>query len=253
VCSDGVAARQLLGVECKTESSLYTRSEGLGVTEGKYTSVVHLRLDESSRVEVCLGANFDFNAVRAPVGVVDRLSTRLDVAAHAVVVAGAIAGEALAGEQGDGVFWCAEAKAGSVLGDLAGADVVSRLCAEEEAVMAEDSISSESWALEDVERCTGVEAGHLVGGGEGGILDSLLRSLLRVVRMRILGVEARSEVDLEAVDDLVIELDVGEEGVCVVPALGEGEAVLAVGVLRLDVADDGALGGLVASDLEDDV
>ena len=107
--------------------------------------------------------------------------------------------------------------------------------------------------LEDVQCRTSVKTRHLVGGGKGGILDDLLRSLLRVVRVRTLGVKARVEVNLEAVDDLVVELDVGKEGVCVVPSLGEGNAVFAVGVLRLDVADDGALGGLVTSDLEDDV
>lgn len=98
-----------------------------------------------------------------------------------------------------------------------------------------------------------METRHLVGGSEGGVLDRLLRSLLRIVRVRILGVEARSEVNLEAIDDLVVELDVGEEGVRVVPALGKGKPVFAVGVLGLDVAEDGALGGLVAGDLEDDV
>ncbi len=81
-------------------------------------------------------------------GVVDRVASRLDVAAHAVVVAGAVTGEALAREQGDGVFWCAEADARSVLGDLPGADVVRRLCAEEEAVVAEDRVGSESRALQ---------------------------------------------------------------------------------------------------------
>ncbi len=98
-----------------------------------------------------------------------------------------------------------------------------------------------------------METRHLVRGGEGGILDGLLRSLLRIVRVGILGMEARSKVDLEAVDDLVVELDVREEGVGVVPGLSEGEAMLTVGVLCLDVADDNALAGLVPGDLEDDV
>lgn len=64
-----------------------------------------------------------------------------------MVVARAVAAEALAGEQGDGVFWCAEAEPRRVLGDLAGADVVRRLCAEEETVVTEDGVSSESRAL----------------------------------------------------------------------------------------------------------
>lgn len=94
-----------------------------------------------------LGADFDLNAVGAPVCVENGLTSSLDVATHAVVVARAVAREALASEEGDGVFWCAEAAACSILGDRAGADVVRRLSAEEEAVVAEDRVSRESWAL----------------------------------------------------------------------------------------------------------
>lgn len=166
VCGSGVASRELLGVEGETESSLDAGSESLRVTEREDTSVAHLRLDESSRVEVPektqlnkepqskiekdlrLSANLDLNAVRAPVGVEDSLSTSLDVTAHAVVVAGAVAGEALASKECDGVFGCAEANTSRVLCDRAGADVVRCLRAEKETVMAENGVSSESRALQ---------------------------------------------------------------------------------------------------------
>lgn len=96
--------------------------------------------------------------------------------------------------------------------------------------------------LEQVEEGTGVETGLLVGGGEQRGLGAAV------------GGEGGVEVDLQAGGDLVLELNEGAEGVGGGPALGEGEAVLPVGVLALEVAgDEVALGVERAVDLEGDV
>lgn len=96
--------------------------------------------------------------------------------------------------------------------------------------------------LEEVEGRTGVEAALLVHGAE----DSGLRALLRG--------EAGGEVELEALGNLVLELDGVAEDVGGGPGLGDGESVGLVGPLALDVAvDDVGLGVLGAGDLEGDV
>lgn len=62
------------------------------------------------------------------------------------------------------------------------------------------------------------------------------------------------EVELETIGDLVLDLDLRLEHVRGVPGAGEGQAVLFVGHLGLEVAgDEGGVGGTVSSDLEDDI
>lgn len=61
-------------------------------------------------------------------------------------------------------------------------------------------------------------------------------------------------VELEALGDLVLELDLGAERVRGGPGLGEGEAVDLVGVLALQVAsDDRRFRVAVSVDLERDI
>jgi hypothetical protein len=81
--------------------------------------------------------------------------------------------------------------------------------------------------LEDIEDSAGVEARLLVGDVQEGVLGALV------------GEESGADIELEALSDLVLELDGSAEGVGGGPGLGESEAVGLVRVLCLDVAVDG--------------
>lgn len=64
-------------------------------------------------------------------------------------------------------------------------------------------------------------------------------------------VQGGSQVELQALGDLVLQLDLGPQQVGGSPCLGEGDAVLEVNVLALDVTgDSGRLGVPGTSDLE---
>lgn len=80
--------------------------------------------------------------------------------------------------------------------------------------------------LEDVQNCAGVKAGLLVRRAEEHRLCVLLRE------------ERGGGVELEALGDLVLELDLGAERVVGGPGLSDGQAVGFVGVFALDVAVD---------------
>lgn len=54
----------------------------------------------------------------------------------------------------------------------------------------------------------------------------------------LLGVKSGGSLQLEALGDLVVELDLVAERVGGVPRLGDGQAVSLVGVLALEVAKD---------------
>lgn len=65
------------------------------------------------------------------------------------------------------------------------------------------------------------------------------------------GVQRGRKVELEALSDLVLELNLGSEQVGGSPSLGEGDTVLEVDVLALDVTSDGVrLGVSSTGDLE---
>ena len=80
--------------------------------------------------------------------------------------------------------------------------------------------------LEDVQNCAGVNARLLVCRAEEHRLCVLLRE------------ERGGGVELEALGDLVLELDLGAERVVGGPGLSDGQAVGFVGVFALEVAGD---------------
>jgi hypothetical protein len=125
---------------------------------------------------------------------------------------------------GHGVLGGRVADGGGVAVELAGLDVVRRLTTDEEAVVADDGVGGEGGALgvstrasgepartlvgcgsqthlEDVGDGAGVDRGLLVDGSEDGGL------------LRLGGVEGGVEVELEAVGELVLELNLGAEEV----------------------------------------
>jgi len=118
-----------------------------------------------------------------------------------VVVAGAEGGEVSETVEGDGVFRGGEANGTGVSGDSTGGDVVRGFGTDKETVPTDNSVGSEGWALEEVDSGTGVEGRLLVDGSENGRLARLGR------------VQGGSEVELEALGDKVVELDLGSENV----------------------------------------
>ena len=96
--------------------------------------------------------------------------------------------------------------------------------------------------LEEVKGRAGVNTALLVDGADDGGLGALL------------GGEGGGEVELQALGDLVLELDLVAEDVGSGPSLGDGEAVGLVGPLALEItSDEVGLGVLVSGDLEGDV
>ena len=80
-------------------------------------------------------------------GVIDGLGTSFDIRADTVVVARSKSAQVTKTVEGNSIFWCAKTNRGVVTGDLALSDVVGSFSAKEEAVTANDGISSESWSL----------------------------------------------------------------------------------------------------------
>ncbi|KAI3482094.1 hypothetical protein L1887_55225 [Cichorium endivia] len=201
---------ELGGVERKTERGLDAGAERLGVAEAEDTRVVDLGLHEGGRCRVVRGTG-----------------TGLGVGVDTVVVAGRVGRQVAEAVEGDGVVGGVEAGAEVVAAQLALLDVVAGLSTGEEAVAAEDGVGGEGGALEEVKVLAGVQTGLLVGRGEERVLGLLL------------GHERRDELELEALGDVVLELNVVAEHVGGGPGLGEGDAVLAVLPLGLEVAVDG--------------
>jgi len=80
-------------------------------------------------------------------GVVDSLSTSLDIAAHTVVVAGSEGVEVVGTVEGNSVVGGVEAEGGSVAGHFALGNVVRGLTTEEEAITAQNGVGSECGTL----------------------------------------------------------------------------------------------------------
>ena len=223
----GLRVAELDSVEGKTERGLDTRSESLGVAEAEDTGVVDLGLDESGVVKVGLGTDLEVDVRVGALGVVSGTGTSLSVGVDTVVVVGRVGGEVAKTVEGDGVVRSVEASAEVVSAQLAFLDIVASLGTGEETVTAENGVSSEGGALEEVKVLTGVQTGLLVGGSEKSVLGLLL------------GDEGGDELELEALGDVVLELNVVAENVGSGPGLGEGDAVLSVLPLGLEVTVDG--------------
>jgi len=231
-----------LCVKGKSKGGLDTRTERLSVTKSEDTRIVDFSLDESSRVEVGLGANLERNIRGGGIDIIYGLRASLNVGAHTVVVArgkGAEVGEAM---DSDRVIRCRETATSRVLGDTAFSNIVGCFGTEEEAIATKHSVGCQCETLEDVQNGAGVEAGLLVGGTEKDRLCVLF------------GVEGGRGLELEALGNLIIELDLVAERVVGGPGLSDGQAVGLVGVFALEVTSDKRrLRVTVSIDLEGDV
>lgn len=206
---------ELLGVEGGAETQRDALAEENVVGESGNTAVVDLGLGEGERVDAVLGGDLETD-VGAALGVPDSLGTGLDLRVDLVVVGGGEDAQVARGDDGGGVERLLVADTERVAGDGGLLDVVAGLGTDEEAVVADDGIEVRGWAVQEVEEGTGVEVWLLevqveldalgLGGGE----------------------EAAQDLGLEALGDVVVELDLGLEGVGSVPGLGDGQACASV-------------------------
>ena len=98
-----------------------------------------------------------------------------------------------------------------------------------------------------------MNAGSLVDCIQNRVLGDALCLLFGTGFVHIFGMDRGVQLDLETVDNVVVELNNGVESVAGGPGLGEGKAVLAVGVFGLNICAHCTGGSsLVTNNLEDD-
>jgi hypothetical protein len=78
------------------------------------------------------------------------------------------------------------------------------------------------------------------------LVDSIEESSL----MALLGEQRGGQIELETLGNLVLELDLSFEDVVCSPGLGEDETILEIGVLGLDIPNNGIGLGLATLDLK---
>ena len=237
---------ELGGVKETSNGDLDALAEGLGVSDTEDTGVVDLGLDKGIAVEVELGSDLQGNGglgsllgSGGSLGVPDGLSTSLEIGVDAVVVRGREDLERVVGVESKGVLGGGVAGSGGEAGDVSTTDIVGDISSERETIATDNDITGEGRALEKVEVGTGVEAELLV-------LDTNLGVLLA-----LRGEETSNNVQLQALGDLVLDLNLGGEEVAGGPGLSDGQTVLEVDVLGLELTVDGArLVVLVTEDVE---
>lgn len=168
-------------------------------------------LSEGRGVKTVLAGNFQTDVV-AGLGVPCSLGTSLNLSVHAVVVAGRENGEVVAGSDSSRVLGKAVTNGSGVLGDGSLLDIVTTLSTDEETFVAENDVKVGGRALQEVEESTGVKIGLLEVEVELGTLG--LRG------GQVLG----EDLSLEALGDVVVELELGIESVGSSPGLGKREA-----------------------------
>jgi len=199
---------QLLGIDSETKRSLDTRAKSLGVPKSEDTGVVNLGFDKGSRVQVGLGTNLEVNTGSGSLRIIDGLGTSFDIRAHTVIVTGSESGPIAQTMDGDGIIRGTEADSTGATGEATLGDVVRRVGTDEESVTTEDGVGSECWSLEDIKESAGVKTRLLVGGSQQGGLGALLRQ------------QSGSEVELQTLGDLVLQLDLSAKHVRGRPGLG---------------------------------
>lgn len=95
-----------------------------------------------------LDANFQGDTTVGGFGVVNCLGASLHVSIDTMVVTGAESVEVVQSMEGDGVFWSTVTEGGGVAGHVAFGDIVCGLSTHKETITAENSVSSESRALD---------------------------------------------------------------------------------------------------------
>lgn len=234
---------QLGGVEETTNRDLDTLAEGLGVAETKDTGIVHLGLDKGIAVEVELGTNFEVNGglgsrvscLRVP----GCLGTSLEISIDTVVVRCGEDLERVVGMESNRVLGSGVASNSGKAGDVGTGKVIGDLTSSNETLTADNNIGGDGGALEDIQVGARVDTELLVQNTDLGALLALM------------GVETSCDIQLQALGNLVLDLNLGGEVVVGGPGLGDSQAILVVDVLGLELtADVAGLGILVTEDVE---
>lgn len=128
-----------------------------------------------------------------------------------MVVASREDAQVVASSDGSSVLGNAVANGSGVLGDGGLLDVVATLSTDKETLVAENSVEVGGRAVEEVEEGTSVQVGLLEVEVQAGTLG-------------LLGGEVLGEdLSLQTLGNVVVELELGVEGVGGSPSLGEGE------------------------------
>lgn len=167
-------------------------------------------LSERRGVETVLAGDLKANGV-AGLGVPGSLSASLNLGVDAVVVASGEKAQVVASGDGSSVLGNAVANGSGVLGDSGLLDVVATLSTDKEALVAKDSVEVGGRTVEEVEEGTSVHIGLLEVEVEFGALGLLSG--------KVLG----EDLGLEALGNVVVELELGVEGVRGGPSLSESE------------------------------
>lgn len=202
---------ELLGVERATETQGNTLTEEDVVANGGDTTVVELDLGKGDGVDAVLGGDLETDSV-AGLGVPGGLGAGLDLRVDLVVVRGGKDAQVVGGSDGGAVLGGGIADSSRVGGDGGLVDVVAGRGTGEEALMADDGVNVGGGALEEVKEGAAVEAGLLEEQVELGTLGGGG------------GEEVEETLELQALGEGVVDLELGVENVGGVPGLGEGKA-----------------------------
>lgn len=172
-------------------------------------------LGKRDGVDAVLGGNLEADSV-ASLGVPGGLGTGLDLAVDLVVVRGSKDAQVVRGGDGGAVLGHGVADGGAVAGQGSLVDIVAGRGTGEEALVADDGVDVGGGALEEVEEGAAGEAGLLEVQVELGTLGGGG------------GEEVEETLELEALGEGVVDLELGVEGVGRVPRLGEGQACMTV-------------------------
>lgn len=168
-------------------------------------------LGEGDGVNAVLAGNLKANGV-AGLGVPGGLGTSLDLAVDLVVVRSGKGAQVVSGGDGSAVLRSDVADSGAVAGQGSPVDIIASAGTGEETLVADDGIDVGGGAPEEVEEGTAVEAGLLEEQVELGTLGGGG------------GEEVEETLELEALGEGVVDLNLGVEGVGGVPGLGQSQA-----------------------------
>lgn len=172
-------------------------------------------LGEGSGVDEVLGGDLETD-VAAALGVPDSLGTGLDLRVDAVVVGGGKDAHVVGCRDGGAVDGVLVTNGGRVAGDGGLLDIVASLATNNKTLVANDGVDIGGGALEQIKEGAEVECGLLEVGVE-----------LCAVGAGV-GLEGGQDLGLEALGDVLVELELGVEGVEGGPGQGAGNACVAV-------------------------
>jgi hypothetical protein len=168
-------------------------------------------LSEGRGVKLVLGGNLKADLVSG-LGFPGGLGTGLNLGVDTVVVASGEQTQVVRGGDGSGVSGEAVSDGSRVFGDSSLLDIVATLSTNEETLVTEDGVEVGGGTLEEVEEGAGVQVGLLEEEVDLGALG--------LGAGEVLG----QDLGLETLGDVVVELELGVEGVGGGPDLGECEA-----------------------------